>query len=857
MLHRAALVLIFAVTFVSALILDIRQSAPLTGIGAGDEPPAEWFLRQRMYPQGSIDPDLRKASLLQARRFVSTDRPERSARWRAMGPSNIGGRITSLAISRQHPNILYAGAADGGVLKTTDRGTHWTPLFDDQISLSIGAVAADPTDDNIVYAGTGEANSSGDSYDGFGMVKSTDGGLTWFPLGLEQTRHIGQIVIDPSAPATLYVAAMGTLFTPNSERGVYKSTDGGATWTHQLYVNDSTGVVDIALNPMNPQVLLAAAWQRMRGPQGRRYVGGTGTAIYRSTNGGSTWSALAGVGLPGPAANLGRPAVAIAPSDTSVAYVSYADDPGVFHGLYRSTNAGGSWARVDDGTLSDVFSNFGWYFGRLYVHPTRPATAYVFGVTFGVSTDGGVHWQSRTSHHVDHHAMVFDPTDPNIQYIGNDGGFSTSTDGGATWFARPDQDLFITQFYAGCIDRLNPARSMGGTQDNGTIRTLTGANNDWQDIWWGDGFYSVIDPSDARYQYAEYQYGGIGRTTDNWSTSSYAVTGISSSDRFNWSTPIVMDPQNPRVLYMGTQRVYRSTDRAVSWTPISSDLTKGPFPGFGAYATVTTIDVSVLDSALLIAGTDDGNVWISANRGAQWTLTSASLPNRWITRVRFDPLERTTAYVTLSGYRIDSKLPHIFRTTNLGTAWNDISGNLPDAPINVVLVDPDARGRLYVGTDVGAFFTVDTGATWHLMGSGLPNVVVSDMAIDSATRVARAFTHGRSMWEIDLDALVPTAVASRPAETASFVLSQNYPNPFNPATTIRFTLRQGAHVRLEVFDVTGRLCATLVDGLRGPGDHAVRWNGLDAHGSAAASGVYLYRMTANTTTVIRTMLLLR
>lgn len=816
---------------------------------ADKEAPADWFYRQRAYPLGFIDPALRKTSLEQAAQFRSALNPRTSPVWIAKGPSNIGGRITTMAISRQNPNILYIGGADGGVLKSTNGGINWTPLFDDQPSLSMGAIALDPNNDNIVYVGTGEVNSSGDSYDGFGMVKSTDGGATWFSLGLEETRHIGKIVIDPNNTNTLYIAAMGTLYTPNATRGVYKSTDGGTTWSRVLFINDSTGVVDLAMNPQNPHILLAAAWQRMRGPQGRRYVGGVHTGIYRTTDGGASWSRLAN-GLPAPAPNVGRPAVAIAPSNPLVMYAAYADDPGNFFGVYRSSDGGDSWARTNDGALANLYSNFGWYFGKVFVHPINENNVYVFGVSFGKTTDGGATWTTHIANHVDHHAMAFHPTNASFLYIGHDGGFSRSTNGGSTWIRETNQDLFTTQFYAGCINYLNPVASMGGTQDNGTPRTQTGSVSDWASINGGDGFYCAIDYTNPNYQYAESQFGAIRRTTNNWASSASGTSGIGATDRKNWSTPIVMDPNNPQVLYTGTQYLYKTTNRAVSWTAISPDLTNGVVPGFSAYATITTIDVAATDSNVVMVGTDDANVWVTTNGGASWIDINDGLPNRWVTRVRFDPTNHSIAYVTLSGYRNDSRLPHIFRTTNLGATWQDISGNLPEAPINVVLVDPLHPSRLYIGTDVGCYFTTNTGATWSMMGIGLPNVVVSDMVLHAPTRIARAFTHGRSMWEINLDDL--TAVAENREVPVRIDLHQNYPNPFNPTTTISFTLSSATYATLTVFDVTGKAVTHLVDERLEPGRYSRTFNA-----GGLASGVYFYRLTAAGISSTKRMLFLK
>lgn len=852
-----------AVFFLLAFIVSLSERKVAPQSEEEGDFPSDWFYRQRAYPQGFIDHRLRMAAFEQAlhmRQELQNKMAKAASQgpvWQNRGPSNIGGRITAMAISRQRPDIFYVGAADGGVLKSTNGGNSWTPLFDDQPSLSIGAVAVDPLNDNIVYVGTGEANSSGDSYDGFGMMKSTNGGATWFSLGLAETRHIGKIIIDPVNSNVIYVAAMGTLFSGNTERGVFKSTDGGATWKKMLFIDDSTGVVDLDINPRNSNILLAAAWQRMRGPQGRLFVGGVGTGIYRTTDAGATWTLLAG-GLPSPSSTVGRPGVAIAPSNPSVAYVCYANDPGYFSGVYRTSDGGNSWTKTNDAALSSIYFNFGWYFGVVSVHPTQENTVYVLGVPLAISRSGGASWNIVYPYHVDQHAITFHPGDPSKVYIGNDGGFEISQDGGANWTRAPSLDLYITQFYAGCINPLNPNSIMGGTQDNGTVRTQTGSSADWEMVIGGDGFYSVIDYADTNFQYAEYQYGGIVRTTDNWRANVFSATaGIDPADRKNWSTPIVIDPKNPTVLYTGTQRLYRSRDRAVSWNPIGPDLTNGPVPRFGAYATITTIDVAPTDTNTIMVGTDDGNVWVTTDGGKSWTHVSAGLPNRWITRVRFDPADRTVAYVTLSGYRLDSNLPHIFRTADLGGTWQDVSGNLPEAPINVVLVDPAHRSRLYVGTDVGPYYSTDAGGVWQPMGTGLPSSSINDMQLHHLTRVVRAYTHGRSVWELRLDDLTAAAVEEEEPVLLPFELAQNYPNPFNPSTALEFRLGAEATVHLAIFDVRGQKIREFLRERLAPGVHTVVWDGKSETGNEVSSGVYFCQARAGSSVQTRRMALVR
>jgi photosystem II stability/assembly factor-like uncharacterized protein len=801
--------------------------------------PSDWFFMQRAFPYDDID----KAAHLQAVRQAQASRAlfkgSAAAPWRPIGPSNIGGRITAMAVHPTNANTIYIGAAVGGVFKSTDGGANWTPIFDEQPSLSIGALAIDPVIPETIYVGTGEANSSGDSYAGDGIYKSTDGGQTWANIGLVESDHIGRIAIHPRNSNIIYVAACGRLFGKNDMRGIFKSTDAGKNWQRMLFISDSTAAIDVALNPQQPDTVYAAMWERLRSPY-RRKVGGFTTGLYRSDNGGANWRLLT-TGLPASSPNTGRIGIAVAPSNPQTVYAIYADDPGNFAGVYKSTNHGDTWQRTTDGALSGLFSNFGWYFGNIKVDPANANIVYALGVSFYQSTTGGQSWTNiLRSIHVDQHAIDFDPSNSQRVFVGNDGGFYVSTNRGASW--TKSFNLPITQFYAGTIDFLNPQRSYGGTQDNGTIRTLSGSSDDWQGIYGGDGFYVLVDPTDARYVYAESQYGGLGRSTDGGFSFFGATNGIASQDRKNWSTPVVLDPQNPRTLYYGANRLYRSRNRAVSWTPISSDLTNGSGPANLIYGTITTIAVSPSDSNLIYVGTDDANVWVTRNSGQNWLRINNGLPRRWVTRVEADAANAQVAYATFSGHASGSYAPHIFRTTNQGTTWTDISGNLPPAPINDVVIDPLNNATLYIGADVGVFYTTNLGANWQPLGSGMPFTPVHDLTLHARTRQLRAATHGRSFYEFDLNTVTAvTAAAITPPE--AFALQQNYPNPIvnrqiNPVTTIAFQLHDRGKARLEIFDMLGRRIAVPVNEILEAG-----WHQRQLSAAALPSGNYVYRLS--------------
>ncbi|MBD3161209.1 MAG: glycosyl hydrolase [Candidatus Eisenbacteria bacterium] len=849
--HRLPLLLLAAAALlgiVLSIVPEREEARPWKSWNPNEiqlERPDSWFFRQRAYPYTDIPEPARRRAFEEARTFqtLHQDGVRMVGEWEAAGPDNVGGRVTALAVPTGQPTTIYLGAADGGVWKSTDAGFSWVPRFDDRPSLSIGALAVSPDDPSVVYAGTGEANAAGDTYAGDGVWRTTDGGTTWENVGLEATAKIGKIAIDPTDGDRLFVAAMGRLYSTNPERGLYRSLDGGTLWEQVLFVNDSTGVVDVAVDPQDPDVVFAAAWERIRRPS-HRQAGGFGSGIYKSTDGGDTWSLLGPAnGLPGPGPDVGRIGLAIAASDPNTIYCFYCDHPGYFLGAYRSTNGGDDWTRLNDGAIDDVVSSFGWYFGQIRVDPTDPDRVYVLGVPMYRSTNGGSSWSSfGNAMHVDHHALWIDPNDPDRMYAGNDGGFYRSTNGGSTWSKTGNQPF--TQFYAITVDEQRPWRLYGGTQDNSTNRTWDGGIDDWDVIYYGDGFYTLVDPTDSNVIYAEYQYGGLGKSTNGGASWDWPKTsGIPSNDRRNWSTPVVMDPQDPNTLYYGTYRLFRSTNGADSWNAISDDLTDGDPGGNLAYATVTTIDVAPNDPDALIAGTDDGNVWISDDGGASWTSVSAGLPERWVTRVGFDPTDPTIAYVTLSGYRIDESLPHVFRTTNGGADWQDISSNLPGIPLNDVLVDPEETSRIFVASDAGVFWSPDLGASWMPLGSGLPNSAVHDLHLHNGTRKLVAGTHGRSMFTYDLDQIV-TGIEDAAAAAPERIRVTVAPNPITATAVFQLSVARAGRVTIDLYDVGGRRVRRIADREAEAGSLALSWDGTDDRGERVPGGAYFYRVAS-------------
>ncbi|MFQ5570189.1 MAG: T9SS type A sorting domain-containing protein [Rhodothermales bacterium] len=801
--------------------------------------PSEWGWLQRTFPHFRADPDAYRIAFTQARQLRSAAKTSVFDAWDLVGPTNIGGRIADVEFDPTNPSTIYAAAATGGVFKSTDAGQTWHPVFDDQPVLSIGDIAVDPTNTDILYVGTGEANGGHNNFEGSGLYKSTNGGMTWTFAGLENTAAIGRVLVDPRRPGRVFVAAVGSYFVPNPERGLYRSEEGGSVWEKVLFVNDSTGVIDVVMRPDSSDVLFAAAWQRVRRPTGA-VLNGPGSGIYRSRDGGDTWARLDTTnGLP--LETAGRIGLAICRDAPDTMYALF-NDGFRYMGLYRTDDGGDTWFDADpNNRLSRGFGNFSWYFGQVRVDPENPDQVYVMDVDFMRTTDGGDTWDQQRGTHVDHHALAFHPVDPTFLVNGNDGGLALSQNGGTSW--TEVADLPVTQFYEIGLDPSNPNRFYGGTQDNGTLRS--DGPDDWDIINGGDGFYVLVDPTDPNIIYVESQRGSLVKIENGRRRT--ATSGISAGENRNWSTPVVMDPNDAQVLYYGTTRLYRTIDGTDSWVPISDNLTKKL--GYDLIGTITTIAVAPTNSNVIYVGTDDGNVWVSDDWGATWHDVTGDLPLRWVTRVVVDPTDEHTAYVTYSGLRWRDPQPHVFRTTDMGASWENITADLPDAPVNAFAVDPKNPDYLYLGSDIGAFVSPNGGEAWEPLGEGLPAVSVYDMKIyeDSTQRFLVAGTHGRSMFTLDLSDVppaqpdTPTALDADTPVPAALALESAFPNPFTDRTTLTFRLVQHAEVRLDVFDVLGRHVATLVEGPAAPGRHTTSWNAV-----AAASGTYLARLTVTT-----------
>jgi photosystem II stability/assembly factor-like uncharacterized protein len=691
--------------------------------------PNSWFYEQRAYPYQAIPQEKYMKALSDAHQMNLQKRAAgvASVVWSEAGPTNIPGRISALAVNPSQPSTIYAGAAAGGVFKTTDLGANWTPIFDAVGTYSIGAIAIHPNNPNIVYVGTGEASGAIDDYEGTGIYKSTDAGATWVNKGLIDTKLIGRILIDPLHPETLFVAALGysSASLASNERGLYRSTDGGATWGQALFVNNLTGCADVAMHP-STGTMFAAMYDMHAGP---------GSALWKSTDYGLNWTNIQGTGGLPAQGNLGRIGVSVDPGSNTV-YASIVDGStqGLM-GVYKSTNLGASWTLQS--SLANHMSNFAWYFGQVRVAPNNPNILYSLGVTLMKSSDGGASWNDVTNEsHVDHHDLYILPANPNIVYGGCDGGVNYSTNGGSSWTVF--RNMHNTQFYAMTMNPQNSSHLYGGTQDNGTNRTLTGGTGDWQSILGGDGFVPVVDYANPNIIYAESQNGGINKSIDGGFNFSDATNGINSSEPHAWNTPIEMDPNNHEVLYTSTDRVYKTIDGAANWTAISPALST---------SYLTTIAAAKSNPLVVYAGSRTGTVYVTTNGGGAWTQIDGSLIDRWVTRLTVEPTDAGICYATVSGYIIQSEsMPHVYRTTNYGSTWTDITANLPQAPANDIIIDPHDNQTLYVATDVGVYVSTNLGGSWSLLGTGMPVTCIADIEMNRRTRKMVAATHGRSMY---------------------------------------------------------------------------------------------------------------
>ncbi len=768
--------------------------------------PNEWMYNQRAYPDNIINKRAISEARTQFKNIMNT-RASQENYWEFLGPLNTGGRITDAAISPENNDHLYVTTAVGGIFRTYDKGQNWEPIFDDIAVPSIGNIAIAPSNAQRIYVGTGEANGSATSgaFLGNGIYKSDDGGDTWTSSGLEDSNHIGRIIVDPQNQDRVFAAATGILYGKNEERGIYRTTSGGDDWERVLFVTDSTAAIDIVMNPIHTDTLFAAMWERTRKPYQRDY-GGITSAVHRSVDGGDTWEILTN-GLPISDDQTGRIGLAISESNPNTVYARYTTNEitNIFNGVYKSTDSGDTWTLISNSSVNGVDSSFGWYFGNIRVHPEDEDDLFILGQQLFRTQNGGANWQPVTGMHVDHHAMDFSRTDSDFILAGNDGGAYISENRGATW--TKFVNLPITQFYNIEVDFMEPVNVFGGTQDNNTIRKTASTDN-WFSVWGGDGFHVNVDPTDNSFVYAESQFGNLARSTDGGFNFSSALNGINPNDRNNWNTPVILSPFNPEVVYYGSNRLYASTNRAVNWTAISDDLTDGQHPsGSLSFGTLTAIAASYSNLNTIYTGSDDGNVHVTFDGGITWENISNDLPDRYITSLAISPNDDQTVYVSLSGFSNLDYTPHIFKTIDGGQTWNDISSNLPNIPTNDIIIIPNQGGELLVlATDMNVWYSEDDGAAWDILGNDLPPTIIRDLKYHEPTQTLYAGTFGRSIHQIDLSNLV-LSIEEIQEDTAN---TRVFPNPITDQFTIQHTLNGTGLI--TIYDITGQKVKTLFNG---------------------------------------------
>ncbi len=825
----------------SASVLAVAVLLLITGLAVkkydgreagGEVPGFDYFYAQRAFPYGKIDYEAHRQAAASYVHSAAVRRNTLSATWQFAGPSNIGGRISDIEMHPADQNIAYLAASSGGVFKTTDAGVSWFPIFDTEVSLSMGDIALAPSNPDIVYVGTGEANGGSGSltYDANGVYKSTDGGLTWTHLGLELTRMTGKMAVHPTDPDIVFAATMGDMYGSGPDRGLYRSADGGTTWSQVLFLTDSTGCIDVVINPQNPNYVFAAMFERSRKPNNKRYFG-VSSGLWRSTDGGLTWSQLTN-GLPAVGGLYSRIAVDLCETSPSVVYTQYVDDNYEFMGMYKSTDNGNSWTQTNDAGLSGSQGSAGFWYGKIRVDPTDPDIVFAIGFDMYKTETGGNSWgPSFPNVHVDQHAIAVHPLNNDFVMNGNDGGLYISQDGGSNW--NHHKDLPITQFYTCELDESDPKVLVGGTQDNNTVRTLTGSFFDWDYLIGGDGFYALIDPANNNYWYGEFQYGNIFRSDDGGQNFSYKTTGLTGTG--NWNTPIVFMPNNTQTLFTGYQQVFRTNNRGDNWFPISPNLTTIDPNGNLLYGTITTIDVSTLNTDIIYAGTDDGKVWVTTDGGNNWNIVSGSLPVRWVTRITCDPFVPSRAYVSLSGYRFHDQMAHVYMTSNNGTSWQDISGNLPDIPCNDIIADPTMDSVLYLATDAGVYYTTDMGTGWNVAGTGMPVLVCNDLRLHVPSATLLVGTYGRGMYKMSTSVLLDVRGERKRLSGLNL-----FPVPAKDYLDIAFDSPGPARGRVEILDLAGRQLAVVYEGPFTAGRNAFRWEP-----DRLAGGACLVVVTAN------------
>ncbi len=774
--------------------------------------------------------------------------------YRSIGPTRQGGRYVDFAVVEDQPTVFYAALASGGVWKTNNNGQTFTSIFDNAGAISIGDIAVDPTNTDVIWVGTGEANNSRTVYYGDGIYKSTDGGETWTNMGLKMSQHVGRIVIHPENTNTVWVAAEGPLYSNNEECGVFKTTDGGNSWIKVLSIKRGKkhiGVVDLVMEPGNPDVLYAAAYDKERRPWTFN-AGGPSSGIYKSIDGGENWAKLEG-GLP--VGVIGRIGIDVSVSDPNIVYANVEncnvegmktkdrwdlmesgqplerEQREIGDEVYRSDDGGKTWKKVGD----KIGGGPAYYYQQVRIDPTDPDHVYIVGISVWETKNGGEEWGNAFRFGGDNHALWIDPSDPKHIILGYDHGMGISYDAGQNWYHPDFKD--VGQFVAVGFDNRYPYHVYGGLQDNGSVGGPSSKKDggpirleDWSRVGGGDGMYNEVDPKDWRILYNESQNGPISR--HNLETGESESIRYRDMDRFTWNAPIVVSSHNSKVIYHGGNKVVKSSNRGETWVEISPDLTSADpikIAGTGniQYCTIVTMSESPVTPNVFWVGTDDGKVWVTQNGGDDWTEVTGNIPDNpgyWVSRVESSYLNEGTAYVTVTGYREDDFRPFAWKTDDFGARWTSIADGLPDNPLCVIREHPRNNNLLFVGSTKQVHVSIDGGKTWNDLKNNMPYVPVEDLKIHPRENDLIVGTHGRSMWIADISYLEEINEESLNEDIHLFrpedkVLYESY-DPYSssssnfageseaPGTPIRFFVNpelEDKNIKVEILDIRGRV----------------------------------------------------
>ncbi|NHN27322.1 glycosyl hydrolase [Flavobacterium jejuense] len=828
-----------------------------------------------------------------------------------IGPTIMSGRIVDVAVNPENPIEFYAAYASGGLWYTNNNGTSFEPVMDTAPTINCGSVTVD-WKIGTIWVGTGEVNSSRSSYAGIGVLKSSDKGKTWENIGLQDSHHISRIWVNPKNNNEILVASLGHLYTPNEERGIFKTTDGGKTWKKTLFINPDTGIIDLSVASDNPNVMYAAAWERER--KAWNFKGnGKGSGIYKSEDAGNTWKLISTAESDFPN-NEGVGRIGLATFNKDIIYAildnqnnrpaekttekSKLPQPEMFntpgevflqksnkeinaylkkHGLrekyraetiknwvekgdvqpkevkkilqdankalfetevigceiYKSVDGGKSWKRTHENFIDDLYYSYGYYFGNISVDPKNENRIYFGGVPLLFSEDGGKTMTSisKENVHADHHVTWINPNNPNHIINGNDGGINISYDNGAHWIKCNNEA--VGQFYAVNVDHNESYNVYGGLQDNGVwvANNNYHKSDDWEaegkypyeSIMGGDGMQVQIDNRNSNIVFTGFQFGNYYRIDRSKNKQEFISPKADNPEtsgekplRYNWQTPILLSSHNQDILYMGSNFLHRSMNQGDTWEKISEDVTKGAVEGNVAFGTITSISENPLQFGLLYVGSDDGLIHVSKDGGVIWNKISDALPqDLWVSRIKASKFKKERVYATLNGYRNDDFKTYVYVSEDFGTTWQDISANLPQSPVNVILEDTENQNLLFIGTDNGLFVSLDKGKTWEDFSSDMPNVAVHDLVIQPKAKELIVGTHGRSLYKVGIDKLqkLTSEITTKPLyvyEVPDVKKSERWGNswsqwgkPYEPKAEICFYSNSNDTVEITIKNETG------------------------------------------------------